>query len=63
MTNTPDPRPTPVGVYDQPLPERLSNAEKIALGLSVVWLLGAGLFFVVMRGSSARSEEIGRAHV
>ncbi len=56
MTNTPDPRPTPVGVYDQPLPERLSNAEKIALVLSVVWLLGAGLFFVVMRGSSARSE-------
>lgn len=56
MTTTHDPSPTPVGVYEQRAPDRLSSAEKIAIGVSILWLLGAGIFFVVMRDSSARSE-------
>ena len=43
-------RPTPLGVYDRPDRQTVSAIEIIATALSVVWLLGAVIFFVVLPG-------------
>ena len=47
---TPQPRSraTPLGIYDRPKPESIGSIELIALGLSVVWLLGAAIFFLAL---------------
>lgn len=49
MTENSDPSPTPVGVYNQHAPDRMSPAERIAVAVSVLWLFGAGMFFLVLR--------------
>ena len=41
-------RPTPLGIYDRPKPESIGTIEIIALGLSIVWLLGAAIFFLAL---------------
>jgi hypothetical protein len=44
---TSQPRPTPLGLYDKPQTGGITSIELIAIGLSVLWLLGAGLFFAM----------------
>ena len=42
----PAPRParaTPLGLYDKPKPDLITPVEVIAIALSAVWLLGAGI--------------------
>lgn len=46
-------RPTPLGIYDRPKTESISSIEVIALALSVVWLLGAAIFFLVLPSEAA----------
>ena len=41
-------RPTPLGIYDRPRTEALTSIEVIALGLSVLWLMGSAIFFLVL---------------
>ena len=41
-------RPTPLGIYDKPKPQTVTGIEIIAIALSVLWLLGAVVFFVVL---------------
>ncbi|MDF1855326.1 hypothetical protein [Pseudooceanicola sp.] len=41
-------QPTPLGIYDRPQRNRLSAVEIIAFALSVLWLIGAAVFFVVL---------------
>ncbi|MCE8006907.1 hypothetical protein [Aestuariivita sp.] len=43
-------RPTPVGIYERPRRQTVTNIEVIAIGLSVIWVLLAVMFFVVMPG-------------
>jgi hypothetical protein len=43
-------RPTPLGIYDKPKPAGITEIEVIAVALSAVWLLGAGIFFLVASG-------------
>lgn len=43
------PKPMDLGIYSRPSgPAGLSAAEKIALGLTLVWLLGSAVFFLVL---------------
>ena len=44
----PRPRATPLGIYDRPKTEAIGSIEVIALALSVVWLLGAAIFFLAL---------------
>lgn len=56
MANTPDSsdnpstasRPTPLGIYDKPQPDALTATEVIAIILSLLWLIGAAVFFLVL---------------
>jgi hypothetical protein len=43
-------RPPPLGIYDRAERETISSIEIIAIALSVVWLLAAVIFFVVLPG-------------
>ncbi len=41
-------RPTPLGIYDKSRPDAITSIEVVAIALSVIWLLGAAIFFVVL---------------
>lgn len=45
MTDSTDPSPTPVGVYNQRAPDGPSVAERVAIGASILWLIGALAYF------------------
>lgn len=40
-------RPTPLGIYDKVKPDVITGIEVAAIALSLIWLLGAGIFFVL----------------
>ncbi|XDA99308.1 hypothetical protein AB1M95_05210 [Sulfitobacter sp. LCG007] len=44
----PKSRPTPLGIYDRPQSGGITAIEIAAVALSAVWLIGAGLFFLLM---------------
>ncbi len=46
MSDNNDSRPTPLGIYDRPTQSRITGIEITAVVLSVVWLGGAGLYFL-----------------
>lgn len=48
MAERKDSPATPLGVYDRTIKERITGIEVIALALSLVWLLGAAVFFIVL---------------
>lgn len=41
-------RPTPLGIYDKTQSEMITGIEIVAIGLSIVWLLGCFVFFVII---------------
>lgn len=43
--------PTPLGIYDRDRKPTITGIEIIAVALSLVWLAGAGLFFLVLEPS------------
>lgn len=47
MSDGNDGRPTPLGIYDRPKQARITGIEMVAIALSVLWLLGAGIFFML----------------
>ncbi|MCR8826099.1 hypothetical protein [Pseudosulfitobacter koreensis] len=49
-------RPTPLGIYDRPRAGGISGIEIAAIALSVVWLLGATVFFVSMPAAPEGQE-------
>lgn len=57
MTDPQESRPTPLGIYDRPSQPLLTVIELIALGISVIWLVGAGLFFLSLPDSGASQED------
>ena len=49
MSNQPSKsRPTPLGIYDRPVYSAVSGIETIAIVLSVIWLIGAAIFFLTL---------------
>lgn len=42
-------RPTPLGIYDRPDRYRMSAAEVIAYGISILWLIGSAIYFMALR--------------
>jgi hypothetical protein len=52
-------RPTPLGIYDKARSDGITGIEIAAIALSVVWLLGCLVFFVVMPQAPAAEGEGG----
>ncbi|MGK7752665.1 MULTISPECIES: hypothetical protein [unclassified Roseovarius] len=48
MTDRPQAPQTPLGVYDRPRKDRATGVEVIALALTVAWLVGTAVFFLVL---------------
>ena len=48
MADPTDSRPTPLGIYDRPSQPFVTAIELIALVLSVLWLVGAAIFFLML---------------
>ena len=46
MTERPDPRPTPIGIYGRSTRDGISVAEVIAIVVSILWLIGAAVLLV-----------------
>ena len=44
----PKSRPTPLGTYDRPQHGGISVIEVVAIALSVIWLIGAAIFFLTL---------------
>ncbi|MEZ8014188.1 MAG: hypothetical protein QMB38_05815 [Ascidiaceihabitans sp.] len=44
--------PTPLGIYDRPVHSRISGIETIAIVLSLIWLIGAAIFFITLPDDS-----------
>lgn len=40
--------PTPMGIYDKPSQSRVTGFEVVAIALSVIWVIGAGWFFLTL---------------
>ena len=51
MSNRPDTHPTPLGIYDKARKETITGIEVIAIALSLLWLLGTAVFFLVLAPS------------
>ena len=41
-------RPTPLGIYDRPAKSRITGIEIVAIALSLLWLVGSAVFFLVL---------------
>ena len=48
--------PTPMGLYDKPSQARITGFELVAIVLSVIWVAGAGWFFVTLPQPEAPAE-------
>ncbi|MFD2740213.1 hypothetical protein ACFSUD_11565 [Sulfitobacter aestuarii] len=51
--------PTPLGIYNRPKTELLTEIELIAIALSAVWLLGVGAFYLFAREANPAAVEAG----
>ena len=52
-------RVTPLGIYDKPRPDTITSIEVIAIVLSAIWLVGAGIFFVFVSSEAPTETETG----
>ena len=50
-------RSTPLGLYDQPRPPSVTAIEIVAVALSILWLGGALLFFMLLPGDGDNSVD------
>lgn len=48
MTEDSDSRPTPLGIYEKPDRPQVTGIEIVALTVSVIWLAGTAMFFIVL---------------
>ena len=56
MAGNNDSKPTPLGIYDRPAPQRVTAIEIIAIALSALWLLAAAVFFLALSPEPAEGE-------
>ncbi len=59
MSNRPDAHPTPLGIYDKARNEHITSIEVIAIALSLLWLVGTAVFFLVLEPSGMFSRSGG----
>lgn len=59
MADSNDSRPTPLGIYDRQKSARVTGIEVIALALSAIWLIGAIVFFVVLKPETSAVDGSG----
>lgn len=52
MVDDQESKPTPIGLYERPRPPSVSGVELIATALSLIWLLGTVVFFLVLEPST-----------
>jgi hypothetical protein len=52
MIDRPETSPTPIGVYGRASRARLTSVEVIAIVVSVLWLIGAGVFYATLGGEA-----------
>tara|TARA_R110002049_G_scaffold29972_2_gene102045 strand:- start:130279 stop:131352 length:1074 start_codon:yes stop_codon:yes gene_type:complete len=50
-------RPTPLGIYDRPKADGISEIEIIAITLSAVWLLGSAVYFLALAPATPEGED------
>lgn len=55
----PKSRPTPLGIYDRPRHSGVSAIEIVAIVLSVIWLIGAAVFFLTLPADPTPTAESG----
>jgi hypothetical protein len=55
----PKSRPTPLGIYDRPRHGGISAIEIVAIILSVIWLIGAAIFFLTLPADSNPTADSG----
>jgi hypothetical protein len=55
----PKSRPTPLGIYDRPRQGGISTIEITAIILSVIWLIGAAIFFLTLPADPNRTADNG----
>ncbi|MGH1445890.1 MAG: hypothetical protein ACRBBO_07560 [Cognatishimia sp.] len=48
MVDESDSKPTPIGLYDRPRSREVTGIEVIAVALSLLWLLAAVIFFLIL---------------
>ena len=53
MADSSDGKSTPLGIYDRPGKSPITGIEMIAIALSLVWLLGAAIFFIMLPSEAA----------
>ena len=53
MADGSDGKSTPLGIYDRPSKSSITGIEIIATALSVLWLLGAAIFFLTLPSDAA----------
>jgi len=56
MSEAPPSKPTPLGIYDKPNRDKITAIEIIAILLSVIWLIGAAVFFMSLPSSPMEDE-------
>ena len=56
MTDKRSSAPTPMGLYDKPSQSRITGFELAAIGLSALWVLGSGWFFLTLPKPEASAE-------
>jgi len=52
MVDESDGKPTPIGIYDRPKNREVTGIEVVAVALSLLWLLGTVVFFLVLESGS-----------
>lgn len=55
----PKSRPSPLGIYDRPSHGGISAIEIVAIILSVIWLIGAAIFFLTLPADSNPTADSG----
>ncbi|WP_127113768.1 hypothetical protein [Shimia sediminis] len=58
MSDNKESRPTPLGIYEKPSRPTVTGVELIAIALSVLWLGGTAVFFLVLGGSTGEIDSL-----
>lgn len=58
MVDESDGKPTPIGIYDRPKSREVTGIEVVAVALSLLWLLGAVVFFLVLEPGSTSLDSL-----
>ncbi|MDC0739082.1 hypothetical protein N6L24_12405 [Cognatishimia sp. SS12] len=58
MVDESDSKPTTIGLYERPRPQEVTGIEIIAVLLSLLWLLGTVVFFLVLEPADTQANSL-----